>query len=643
VRVSANGVAWGPWQALALLPAASNSVAAARGAASEPLWIGSARHLQYRLTRGGRAATPPAAARLRFVFINTLDGSSPQAPPAIMTEFAALTVPAGAAAPAGASALAAALPTADSTWAAAATLTAATPVTDSTLAADSRPTIVTRADWGADESWQRGSPQDASVRMAFIHHTAGTTHYTPEQAPAIVRAVYYYHTKVLGWSDIGYNFLVDRYGTIYQGRRGSMSRGVIGAQTLGFNAHSTGISLMGTFETTQPTPAMLAALERLVAWKLSLSGVDPVGHVTMGSGGSGKFAPGALVRFKTVSGHLDACFTDCPGTALYERMTQVRLSAAALVQHEPLPLFVSVYATPETITPNGDGIDDAATISLGTYSAATVRAAIYDASGTEVRLLNDWTHVAMGIWGITWDGTLPGDAGPETRSGPYTVKVEATDADGHSATAEARIVVNATLSGVSVKPAWFSPNGDGAGDETIIVFRLGADATPVVTIGPASAPTRTFSPGPLRAGAYQLTWDGRDDAGHPAPDGRYPLTIQATDDMGAATVVSSVAIDRLVPVPSAPRPQLTVKTNARLNVPYLVRDSSADTVRVHILVSDASGTVIRDADRGWVPTGRRNTISFSSSTPGVYHLKVKAYDHAGNREPAPAIIAVTVK
>ena len=113
--------------------------------------------------------------------------------------------------------------------------------------------------------------------------------------------------------------------------------------------------------------------------------------------------------------------------------------------------------------------------------------------------------------------------------------------------------------------------------------------------------------------------------------------------MGTATAMGSIAIDRIVPVPRAPRPQLTVKTNARLDVPYLVRDSSAGSVRVHILVSDASGTVIRDADRGWVPTGRRHTILFSNSTPGVYHLKVKAYDHAGNREPAPAIIAVTVK
>jgi len=664
VRVSADGLAWGPWRTLVLIPAASRAGAVSRAGdtASEPLWIGAARHLQYRLTRGGRAATPRAAARLRFVFINTLDGSAaealPEAAPATMTRFAVLPGPATAAdsATAAGSVIAADSATAaNSTPAVYAALAApadsataadSTPAVYAALAApaaDDRPAIVTRAGWGADESWRLRRPTYAKVRMAFIHHTAGTTDYTPEQAPAIVRAVYYYHTQVLGWSDIGYNFLIDRYGTIYQGRRGSMQRGVIGAQTLGFNSHSTGISLMGTFDTSQPTPEMLASLERLLAWKLSLTGVDPVGHAAMGSGGSGRFAPGARVRFKAVSAHQDACFTDCPGAALYDRMTQVRLSTAALVQHEPMPLFVSAYAAPQTITPNGDGIDDATTVSLYTYSAATVRAAVYDAGGAEVRLLNDWTTVAMGIWGVTWDGTLPGDGGPTTMSGTYTVRVDATDAYGHTATAEAEIVVNATVSGVSVKPAWFSPDGDGAGDETIIVFTLDKDATPTVTIGPASAPIRTFSPGPLGAGSYQLTWDGRDAGEDPAPDGRYAVTIHATDDSGAATVVSGVAIDRVAPLPIATRPWLTVKTNARLDVPYLVRDSAAGTVRARVVVTDASGTVIRDSDRGWVPTGRLNAIEFGSPTPGVYYLTVTASDHAGNREVAPAIIGVTVK
>ena len=622
VRVSADSVAWGPWRALVLASAEGRAASAgrARATASEPLWVGDACYVQYRLTVGGRPATRRTITRLRFAFINSMGHDAADALPATMTSFAAL--------------------------AGAATAGRSTTVADFPLApraTSSRPAIVTRAGWGADGSWRHQRLRYARVRMAFVHHTAGATEYTPEQAPAIVRAIAYYHAKVLGWGDIGYNFLIDKYGTIYQGHRGSMRRGVVGAQTLGFNAHSTGISLMGTFGTSEPTPAMLASLERLLAWKLSLTGVGPLGHATMRSGGSGKFAPGVRVRFNAVSGHRDACFTDCPGNALYARLTQVRRSTAALVHHRPMPLYVSAYASPQTITPNGDGVDDGATISCYAYSGATIRVAVCDGSGAELRLLQDWTTVPTGIWAVTWDGALAADGGPVAASGAYTVRVDATDAYGHTTTAGTKVVVNVTVSGVSVKPAWFSPNGDGVKDATTIAYTLDKDATPVVIIGPVAAPIRRFSPSRQVAGTYQVTWDGLDASGNAAPDGRYPVTVRATDDTGRATVARSVAIDRIAPKPIATKPWLTVKANARLDVPYLVRDRSARTVRARIRVTDALGTVVRDSDRGWVPTGRARTIVFRDPTPGVYHLSVTAYDLAGNHEKAPAVIEVRVK
>ncbi len=85
--------------------------------------------------------------------------------------------------------------------------------------------IVTRAQWGADESLRRGSPSYATVKMAFVHHTDTGNDYTAADAPAIVRAIYAYHTQTLGWSDIGYDFLIDRFGTIYEGRYGGVARG----------------------------------------------------------------------------------------------------------------------------------------------------------------------------------------------------------------------------------------------------------------------------------------------------------------------------------------------------------------------------------------------------------------------------------
>ena len=78
------------------------------------------------------------------------------------------------------------------------------------------PAIVTRAQWGADESWRRAAPDYAAVKMAFVHHTAGGNTYTAAQAPAVMRALYHYHVKSCGFNDIGYNFLIDRYGKIYE-------------------------------------------------------------------------------------------------------------------------------------------------------------------------------------------------------------------------------------------------------------------------------------------------------------------------------------------------------------------------------------------------------------------------------------------
>ena len=612
LRTSLDGLTWQPWQTLAFVRSEGRPGTARRpdDTASQPLWIGEARFVQYSVTLG-RSTVPRTVKRLRFVFINTMDGGESAGSPA-----------AGAV---------------EST-------TSLSPTRLGFLAATARrPAIVTRAGWGADESWRHWRPSYARVRMAFVHHTAGTTEYTRLQAPAIVRAVYYYHCKVLGWGDIGYNFLVDRYGTIYVGRYGGMRRGVIGAQVAGFNTHSTGVSMMGTFETAQPTPEMLAALERLLAWKLRLTRVDPLGRTVMTSHGGDRYAAGVRVRLRTISAHKDVGITACPGRAGYARMGQIRSSTWALMRRKPMPLYVSAYALPATITPNGDGNNDVATISCYAYSPATIRVAVLDRTGAEVRLLQDWTPVTTGIWPVVWDGTLPGDTGPVTISGPYVVKVDVTDAFGHTASATAKVAVNATLRGVSLKPAWFSPNGDAVADETVVSYTLDRDATTVVTFGPASAPWRIFALGRQAAGRYQIVWDGLDDYGAAVPDGAVRVAVRAVDDTGSATVVKSVAIDRVNPRPIAVEPLLRVKRNVRIDVPYRVRDRSTTTVAVHIAITRDDGTVVKDSDRGWVTTGTIHRLPFETSAPGIYTFTITAHDHAGNHEVAPALIVLTVR
>ena len=143
-------------------------------------------------------------------------------------------------------------------------------------AATAQPRIVSRAAWGANESIRRAGPDYSdTVKAAFVHHTVQSNSYSPSESAALVRSDYLYHVRTRGWNDIGYNFLVDRYGRVFEGRYGGVTRAVLGAHAGGFNTNSTGVALLGTFTTARPTGPMLAALQRLLAWKLDLTHVDP--------------------------------------------------------------------------------------------------------------------------------------------------------------------------------------------------------------------------------------------------------------------------------------------------------------------------------------------------------------------------------
>ena len=117
-----------------------------------------------------------------------------------------------------------------------------------TLQKAGAPAIVPRAGWKADEKIRRAGPSfAANLRIAIVHHTAGANGYTAAQAPAIVRAIELYHVKGNGWNDIGYNFLVDRFGTVYEGRYGGIERNVVGAHAEGFNTGSFGVAVLGEY------------------------------------------------------------------------------------------------------------------------------------------------------------------------------------------------------------------------------------------------------------------------------------------------------------------------------------------------------------------------------------------------------------
>src|SRR5215212_2407587 len=138
-----------------------------------------------------------------------------------------------------------------------------------------QPRIISRAGWGADERIRRAAPvYSDTVKAAFVHHTVQSNSYSPSESAALIRADYLYHVRSRGWNDIGYNFLVDRYGRVFEGRYGGITRAVLGAHAGGFNTDSTGVALLGTFTIARPTAPMLAGLERLLAWKLDLTHGD---------------------------------------------------------------------------------------------------------------------------------------------------------------------------------------------------------------------------------------------------------------------------------------------------------------------------------------------------------------------------------
>jgi hypothetical protein len=197
-----------------------------------------------------------------------------------------------------------------------------------------QPPIVARHAWAQGMARPRVAPGYGAVQMAFVHHTDNPNGYSPGEVPAMLRAIYAFHRYVNGWNDIGYNFVIDLYGRIFEARAGGIDEPVIGAHAGGYNYVSTGVAVLGEFSSRPISPAARSALERLLAWKLSLHGAPTAGRVTVRVDPAGavysRYPAGAHVSLPRIAGHRDGDTTDCPGNALYAELPGMRPRIGAL-------------------------------------------------------------------------------------------------------------------------------------------------------------------------------------------------------------------------------------------------------------------------------------------------------------------------
>jgi hypothetical protein len=195
-----------------------------------------------------------------------------------------------------------------------------------------KPKIVSRRAWGAERNHggchPRTGPVLGQVRAAVIHHTVTANRYSRGEAPAIVLGICRYHRNANGWNDIGYNALVDRFGTIYAGRDGGLARPVVGAHAQGFNAQTAGIAAIGTYTSKALPRRPRRGISTFLAWKLKEAAIPPRevrGHARLISSGGplSRYPAGARVRVTRILGHRKVGLTECPGRGAQHRLDQI--------------------------------------------------------------------------------------------------------------------------------------------------------------------------------------------------------------------------------------------------------------------------------------------------------------------------------
>ncbi|WP_329432723.1 peptidoglycan recognition protein [Streptomyces sp. NBC_01280] len=340
--------AWTAWKDLEanVDPLESPEAGAETRGASEPLWVGPSDGVQVQVVRknGSTNSGLPKGLQVNLVDPGVATTAEMKAKPAAyvapaVSDSASPTdsvTPTDSASPSDSAA-----PSAPASPSSAPSASASPSATIPTAPPSTvpEPPITSRAGWGADESLSPDpSEYNPDVKAIFVHHSDGTNDYSCADSASIVRGIYAYHTQTNGWNDIGYNFLVDKCGTIFEGRKGGVERPVLGAHTYGWNRESAGIAVLGDHTSTGATNAALASVARIAAWKLGQYNADPVSTVKLTAGATQtnyfgtSFTAGSQYTFNRISAHRDGYNTQCPGSSLYGQLPTIRAWASGPVQ-----------------------------------------------------------------------------------------------------------------------------------------------------------------------------------------------------------------------------------------------------------------------------------------------------------------------
>jgi hypothetical protein len=343
------------------------------------------------------------------------------------------------------------------------------------------PRLITRAGWGANEKLVEPPEYSPDVQVLFVHHTAGTNSYNCADSARIVRSIQGYHVLSNRWNDIGYNFLVDKCGNLFEGRKGGVSLPVLGAHTLGFNTHSSAIAVIGNYSARTVPNAVRNVIAQIAAYKLGTYGNLANGRTTMVSSGGDRYPKGRVVSMARISGHRDAGQTACPGDALYSQLPSFR----AIASGAPTRLRL-----------------------LG-MTGATRHGTAYYTKGLVSLLWTTTTQSALlNRFNVYVDGVLAASAIRSHRRatlrlppGRHKVTVRAVHLSGRTASFTRLVIADTTAPRFTTGPAVVLRRGPLAGSVPIRVGWSAADAGGMRTVTMTSPASRDL-------GGTAIAWNG---------------------------------------------------------------------------------------------------------------------------------------